>query len=66
MRTASEIKTEIEALPHKEYVKLVSWLTERDWGCWDKQIAEDSQSGSLDFLIDEALNEKATGKLKEI
>jgi len=66
MRTASEIKTEIEALPHKEYVKLVSWLTERDWGIWDKQIEKDSQSGSLDFLIDEALNEKATGKLKEI
>ena len=66
MRTANEIKTEIEALPHKEYVKLVSWLTEKDWGSWDKQIEEDSQSGSLDFLIDEALNEKATGNLKEI
>ncbi len=66
MRTASEIQTEIEALPRKEYVKLVSWFTERDWGVWDNKIEEDSQNGSLDFLIDEALNEKATGKLKEL
>ena len=66
MRTASEIQTEIEALPRKEYLKLVSWFTEKDWSIWDKQIEEDSQSGSLDFLIDEALNEKVTGKLKEI
>ena len=66
MRTASEIQTEIEALPRKEYLKLVSWFTEKDWSVWDKQIEEDSQSGSLDFLIDEALNEKVTGKLKEI
>ena len=66
MRTAREIQTEIEALPRKEYVKLVNWLTEKDWSVWDKQIEEDSQSGSLDFLIDEALNEKAIGKLKEI
>ena len=66
MKTAREIQTEIEALPRKEYVKLVNWLTEKDWGVWDKQIEEDSQSGSLDFLIDEALNKKATGKLKKI
>ena len=66
MRTAREIQTEIEALPRKEYVKLVNWLTEKDWSVWDKQIEEDSQSVSLDFLINEALNEKAIGKLKEI
>ena len=66
MRTASEIQTEIEALPRKEYVKLVSWFRERDWGVWDRQIKEDSQTGDLDFLIDEALNEKKTGKLKKI
>lgn len=66
MRTASEIQTEIEALPRNEYLKLVSWFTEKDWSVWDKQIEEDSQSGSLDFLIDEALNEKVTGKLKGI
>ena len=66
MRTASEIQIEIEALPRKEYIKLVSWFTERDWSVWDKQIEEDSQSGTLDFLIDDALNEKENGKLKEI
>lgn len=66
MNTAIEIQAEIEALPHQEYIKLVSWLNERDENMWDKEIEADSQSGKLDFLISEALEEKSSGKLKEI
>ena len=66
MSTANEIQTEIEALPHQEYIKLVSWFNGRDWSVWDKEIEEDSKSGKLDFLINEALEEKSSGELKEI
>ena len=66
MSTANEIQAEIEALPHQEYIKLVSWFSERDWNIWDKEIEKDSKSGKLDFLINEALEEKLSGKLKEI
>ena len=66
MRNASEIQKEIEALPHKEYMKLVHWFTERDWRSWDKEIEEDSQSGRLDFLLEEAIDAKKNGSLKDL
>jgi hypothetical protein len=61
-----EIQVAIESLPYQEYVRLRQWLSERDWEKWDRQIEADSGSGKLDFLIEEALNEKAEGTLKEL
>ena len=61
-----EIQAAIESLPYQEYVRLRQWFSERDWGEWDRQIEADSESGKLDFLIEEALNEKAKGILKEL
>lgn len=66
METVKDIEIAIEHLPEKEYVRLREWFSERDWGKWDKQIETDSQSGKLDFLIKEALDEKAKGNLKEL
>ena len=66
MRTANQIQTDIESLSKKEYLKLVSWFSERDWKVWDNEVTEDSQSGKLDFLLEEAMSEKSNGTLKEI
>jgi hypothetical protein len=66
MRTANEIQMEIETLPQQEYIKLVNWFSERDWKAWDQELIEDSQSGKLDFLIEEAMNEKKNGQLTDI
>nr|VFK52746.1 MAG: hypothetical protein BECKTUN1418F_GA0071002_10138 [Candidatus Kentron sp. TUN]VFK53337.1 MAG: hypothetical protein BECKTUN1418E_GA0071001_10158 [Candidatus Kentron sp. TUN]VFK58675.1 MAG: hypothetical protein BECKTUN1418D_GA0071000_108711 [Candidatus Kentron sp. TUN] len=66
MQTAEQIQSEIEALPHKEYSKLVRWFHERDWEAWDDEIENDVGSGRLDFLIEEALEEKDTGKLRDL
>jgi hypothetical protein len=63
---ANEIKAAIEALPEDEYVKLRRWFSERDWERWDRQIELESESGNLDFLIREALNEKGKGELREL
>ena len=60
-----EIQVAIESLPYQEYVRLRQWFSERDWEKWDRQIEADSESGKLDFLIEEALDEKAQGTLKE-
>ncbi len=62
----NEIKAAIEALPEDEYVRLRRWFSERDWERWDRQIESDSESGKLDFLIREALDEKGKGELKEL
>ncbi len=66
MKTFEDLKSEIEALPHREYMKLVHWFAERDWDAWDKEIERDTAAGKLDFLIDEALEEKGKGKLRNL
>jgi hypothetical protein len=66
MTKVEEIQTAIESLSQKEYERLRHWFTERDWEDWDRQIEIDSERGRLDFLIKEALNEKAKGRLQEL
>ena len=66
MSRVNKIKAAIEDLPQEEYSQLRRWFCERDWQEWDRQIESDSESGKLDFLLNEALDEKAKGKLKDI
>lgn len=66
MSKVEEIEAAIESLPEEEYVRLRKWFSEKDWEKWDRQIEADSEAGKLDFLIREALDEKAKGKLKEL
>ena len=61
-----EIKNAIESLPEDDYIQFRYWFSERDWKQWDAQIEEDSASGKLDFLIEEAFEEKRKRKLKEL
>ena len=61
-----EIQAAIESLPYEEYIRLRQWFSERDWEKWDRQIEANSESGKLDFLIEEALTEKAKGSLREL
>ena len=64
MSKVDELKTEIDRLPQEEFAELVRWLSEKDWERWDKEIEVDSAVGKLDFLVREALEEKAKGTLK--
>ncbi|OHB46354.1 MAG: hypothetical protein A2106_04700 [Planctomycetes bacterium GWF2_40_8] len=66
MLKIEEIEATIEALSEDEYVRLREWFYERDWEKWDRQVEVDSESGKLDFLIKEALDEKAKGNLREL
>ncbi len=66
MSKVDEIKEAIEALPEEEYGQLRQWFSKKDWQKWDREIEAGSESGKLDFLIKEALDEKAKGKLKEL
>jgi len=66
MSKVEEILCSIESLSEEEYARLRQWFSDRDWEKWDRQIEVDSESGKLDFLIKEALDEKAKGKLKEL
>nr|VFK38301.1 MAG: hypothetical protein BECKSD772F_GA0070984_102325 [Candidatus Kentron sp. SD]VFK44219.1 MAG: hypothetical protein BECKSD772E_GA0070983_10354 [Candidatus Kentron sp. SD] len=66
MQTAKQIQSEIEALPRKEYIKLSHWFYERDQESWDRRIEHDAKSGRLDFLVQEALEEKNAGRLRDL
>jgi len=66
MTKVEEIKAAIESLPEEEFIRIRQWFSEKDWQEWDKQIAQDSESGKLDLLIKEAIDEKDKGKLKDL
>ena len=66
MTRLQEIQSAIESLSSGEYAQLRQWFSERDWERWDRRIEKDAESGKLDFLIEEALEEKKQGRLKEL
>ncbi len=63
LATVTDIQIAIESLPRLEYQNLRQWFSEMAWEKWDKQIEADSNAGELDFLIEEALNEKRQNEL---
>ena len=66
MSKVEKLKTEIEGLPKEDFVELARWLSEKEWERWDKEIEADSEAGRLDFLVREALDEKAKRTLKDL
>jgi len=66
MLKIEDIQAEIESLPEKEYTRLRLWFSKRDWEKWDREIQEDFTAGKLDFLSEEALEEKKRGGLDEL
>ncbi|HSH39140.1 MAG TPA: hypothetical protein VK993_10170 [Chthoniobacterales bacterium] len=65
MSTIEEIEAAIAGLPREEFWKLTDRLIARREDEWDRQMDEDSASGKLDFLFDEADAERQAGTLKE-
>jgi hypothetical protein len=66
MSKIDELKADIERLPGEEVAELFRWLSEKEWENWDEEMRADSQAGRLDFLVREAVDQKARGTLKEL
>lgn len=66
MLKIDEIKSEIKSLSSEDYAHLRQWFLEQDWQKWDQEIEEDAEAGKLDFLIEEALEEKDKNQLRDI
>jgi hypothetical protein len=66
MTRIKEIENAVASLPVEEYRQFRHWFLERDWAQWDKQIQADSESGKLDFLVKEAMEEKGRGELRNL
>ena len=66
MSSLVKIQQDILALPQVEYLQLRKWFSELDWDNWDREIEADSEAGKLDFLVEEAHEEKEKGTLKDL
>ena len=53
MLALKDIEKEILTLPQKDYSDLRTWFYSQDLKKWDNEIKQDSESGKLDFLINE-------------
>ncbi len=51
MTKLEELERAIDNLPEEEYRRFRRWFMEKDWERWDREIAEDSRVGKLDFLL---------------
>lgn len=60
------IEDQIQSLDNQSFAMLRNWFIEYDQTRWERQIAADSESGKLDFLINEALVEHRAGKTKSL
>lgn len=62
MTRLEALEDEIKKLSPTEFDQLREWLLEEDWRQWDQQIEQDSASGKLDVLFDEADRAHLAGK----
>jgi hypothetical protein len=60
------IKQGIKSLTKNEYNDFREWFYINDEKLWDDKIKADSDSGNLDFLINEAVFEKNNDKLSNL
>ncbi len=61
-----EIKANIVRLDESDFDELLKWMTEYHHQQWDRQIADDLDSGKFDELIDELRAEYAEGQARPI
>jgi hypothetical protein len=62
----NEIETAIKELPVEQVAALMKWIEDYHARLWDKQIADDLESGKLDELLAEVEEEYLAGLSKEI
>lgn len=62
MTRVEQLEQQIQQLSPAEFAELRTWLAERDWEEWDRQIEQDAASGKLDRLFAEAREAHQQGK----
>jgi hypothetical protein len=65
MDRVEEIEAAIASLPPEEFSRIARWVRNREQTLWDQQLDQDSATGKLDFLFEEADRESEQGPLRE-
>jgi hypothetical protein len=66
MPDVKAIEDAVKALPPQALAEFRRWFADFDHALWDAQIAEDSASGKLDKLLEEAAEDYAHGERREL
>ena len=66
MSKVEDIQAAVKSLSEEEYRHFRTWFSEQEWQKWADQIQRDSELGRLEFLIDEAAEEKAKSQLQDL
>ena len=64
--SVQEIETAVSALPPSQLAEFLQWLQEFQADAWDRQIAEDAQTGRLDPLIARAKQQVQAGQYRQL
>ncbi len=59
-----EIEAAIKTLPKEELARFDEWYRAFQEEQWDQQMRRDAEAGKLDFLLEEARNEREAGTLR--
>jgi hypothetical protein len=66
MTTAHDIEEAVAHLPGSELDKFRAWFVNFDAAAWDREFEADAQSGKLDRLAEQALDDLAQGRCSEL
>jgi len=66
MTKLEALERQVQGLSHEELAVFRSWFIEYDWKNWDREFESDVESGRLDDLAAEALEDHRQGKTKPV
>ena len=64
--SVQELELAVSKLDAKEFAKFSEWFDDFRAGIWDRQIADDLESGRLDALLKQVDEEIAAGHFSEL
>ena len=64
--SVEELEKAIAGLPADQLARLRAWFDDFVADAWDRQMARDAESGKLDKLFEDALEDLKAGRVKEI
>ena len=65
MNTVEETQQAAEQLAPSEFARLALWVSTRYHDLWKRQMELDAADGKLDFLFNEADDERRAGSLRD-
>ncbi len=66
MSTVEEIESAVSQLAPPDYAKFRQWLSDYHNRTWDKEMEQDAQTGRLDDLAKEALDDLKNGRCMDL